>query len=107
MTNRNRDADRYQNRTVPTDRSATACDEAESVSQALVETIAAREDVDPTELPVLAEPVDPEALDELFGPRVDGSQREVVGRIELEYDDYRVTVTTDGTFTVCSATNDR
>jgi hypothetical protein len=43
----------------------------------------------------------------IFGPRVDGSQREVVGRIEFEYDDYRVTVTTDGTFTVCSATNDR
>ena len=67
-----------------------------SLSQAVVEAIAKREGIDATELePPEYEPlyavVDPEALDALFSPTVDGRDR-APGSIGFEYGGYDVTV---------------
>ncbi|WP_435176867.1 HalOD1 output domain-containing protein [Halorussus sp. AFM4] len=76
------------------------------MSRTVVETVAALEDVAETELPILADSVDPGALDRLFGPRFDGDRRAVEGRVEFEYAGYRVAVASDGEFTVSPIAND-
>jgi len=65
------------------------------LSQAIVETIAENEDVDPLALDPLYEVIDPDALDSLFAetnrsPRSDG-------KITFEYAGHTVVVNSDGT----------
>lgn len=61
-----------------------------SPSQAVVESVAAREGVDPTELSGrLYDAVDPDALDALFGTR-EGTRFD--GRVVFDYHGYEVTV---------------
>jgi len=57
-----------------------ACEDSELTSTNVVLSIAALEGVGPTELPPLAETVDPDALDRVFSPPAD-----VHGRIAFEY----------------------
>ena len=71
-----------------------------SVSQAVVEAIAQREEVDVTEIePPEYEPlysvVDPEALDALFSSTTGGSSRPM-GAVSFTYAGYDVTVHSDG-----------
>lgn len=73
-------------------------------SQVIIETIAAREGVDVTDVePPAYEPlyavVNPEALDKLFEPTHRGDER-VSGRVTLEYEGYLVVVHSDGTVDV-------
>jgi len=64
--------------------------QAETVSEAVLVAVAAREGVPEAELdPPLYEAIDPEALDAVF--------RDTSGRISFEYCGYRVTVDVDGT----------
>lgn len=62
-------------------------------SQAVVERIAAREGVDPTELTPLFEAIDPDALDRLVGM---AGYSDSPLQIEFPYHGYNVTVTGDG-----------
>jgi len=68
--------------------------DAENVSVAVIESIAAVAGTDPLEMePPLYEAVDTDALDKLF-------ERGDPERVEFEYDGHEVTVTGDGTVTV-------
>ena len=64
-----------------------------SLGETVVETVADAEDTDPVKIrPVLAEVVDPDALDALF--------RTESGRVTFDYCGYRVTVSADRTVDV-------
>jgi len=65
-----------------------------ATSREVVETVAAKEGVDPTDLsPPLYTAIDPDVLDAMFSER---DQREGVGRLVFEYLGYEVTVRGDG-----------
>ncbi|SIR92934.1 hypothetical protein SAMN05421858_4617 [Haladaptatus litoreus] len=69
------------------------------VSEELLKAVATLNDADPTELTVLSEFVDPEALDALFGPRASKDPRDSNGHILFNYDSYYVKVESDGQIT--------
>lgn len=69
----------------------------DSASEELIKTVATLNDVDPTELPLLADFIDPEALDALFKPREDGTPRGTSGQVEFTYNAYHITVDSRGT----------
>lgn len=71
----------------------------EAVSDAVVKAVAAAERVCPVQLEPLYDHVDPEALDELFGPTRTGSRRSL-GRTSFAYAGYHVTVHSDGEIAV-------
>lgn len=75
----------------------------DSVSEELVRAIAVLNDADPTELAILAEVIDPEALDALFQARPDGHLRKTDGQVVFEYNDHQIQITTDGTITIDSS----
>ncbi|WP_168191255.1 HalOD1 output domain-containing protein [Haloprofundus sp. MHR1] len=77
--------------------------QTDSVSGELVKAVAALTNSEPTELPVLADSVDPDALDNLFRNRADGRPRDTDGRLVFDYDGHRVRITTDGTIAVDAA----
>lgn len=73
-------------------------------TKAIVEAVAAAEDVPPEEVvPPTYEPlhdvVDPQALDALFAPKRNGTPR-VGGRVSFEFCGYEVTVHEDGSITL-------
>lgn len=71
-------------------------DKAVDASESVVESVAAREGVDPVDLDVpLFDVIDPEALDALVRSVVDGSSRPPV-RIAFTYYGYDVIVASDG-----------
>lgn len=64
--------------------------------QSVVEELAAQEGVDPLDLDVpLYDAIDPDALNALFSPTNDGTER-AGGRIVFTIDGYEVTVDGDG-----------
>ncbi|RBI63546.1 hypothetical protein DMJ13_03155 [halophilic archaeon] len=70
--------------------------DGERPSTAVVNALAAHEDTDVGEIrPQLYDVVDPDALDALFGPRLDGRPR-TSGRVVFTYLGHRVTVHSDG-----------
>lgn len=70
--------------------------QVERASYRVVEAVATREGVDPTELrPRLSDVVDPEALDRLFSDGR-GTREAPTGRVEFRYCGYDVTVFCDG-----------
>jgi hypothetical protein len=72
----------------------------EPLSVAVINELAAREGVDPTQLdPPLYEVVDPDSLDSLFrlGTNTDGQS---VGTVSFRYGSYDVEVASDGTVSV-------
>lgn len=82
--------------------SLSTADRSETLSQAVVETVASAEGVDPLDLEVpLYDAVDPDALDALFQSGI-----AVDGRVEFEYYGYDVTVTDGGRVTL-DALDDR
>ncbi|WP_227356102.1 HalOD1 output domain-containing protein [Haladaptatus salinisoli] len=72
----------------------------DSVCEELITAVATLNDVDPTELALLSDFVDPEALDALFGPRATGNPREANGHILFNYDAYHVKVDSNGQITL-------
>jgi hypothetical protein len=72
----------------------------DSASEELIKAVATLNDADPTELPLLADFIDPEALDVLFSPLVDGTPRGTGGQVEFTYDAYNVTVDSRGMITL-------
>jgi hypothetical protein len=68
----------------------------DSASEELIKAVARLNDADPTELPLLADFIDPEALDALFRPREDGTPRGTDGQVEFTYNAYHVTVDSRG-----------
>lgn len=72
----------------------------DSVCVELVRAVAVLNDTDPCALPVLADTLDPEALELLVQPRPDGQPRETDTRIRFEYNGHRIRLTTDGTITI-------
>ncbi|WP_458210863.1 HalOD1 output domain-containing protein [Haladaptatus sp. NG-SE-30] len=74
----------------------------DSASEELIKAVARLNDADPVELPLLADFIDPEALDALFRPREDGTLRGTSGRVEFAYDAYHVTVDSGGTIHLSS-----
>lgn len=84
--------------------STGATDRTEPLSQAVVESVARAEGVDPLDLEVpLYDAVDPDALDALF--QQDGTSGD--GRIQFSYYGYRVTVTGAGHVTLDDVADDR
>ncbi|WP_266081175.1 HalOD1 output domain-containing protein [Haladaptatus caseinilyticus] len=79
------------------DTHSTAFDHStDSASEELIKAVAKLNDADPVELPLLADFIDPEALDALFSPREDGTPRETSGQVEFTYDAYHVLVDSRG-----------
>jgi hypothetical protein len=72
----------------------------DSISEELIKTVATLNNADPAELALLADFIDPDALDALFKPQIDGTPRETDGQVEFSYDSYHVTVDSDGTITL-------
>ncbi|PSP54647.1 hypothetical protein BRC82_08885 [Halobacteriales archaeon QS_1_67_19] len=72
----------------------------ESVSEELVRAVAALTDSDPTELEVLADVIDPDALDKLFQYHADRRPRNAESHVRFEYNDRRIHISTDGTITI-------
>lgn len=71
-----------------------------SLSERVVEEVAAAEGVDPVKLePPLHEVVDPDALDQLF-ESIPGGPDRAAGKVTFEYLEYEVTVTADRRVTV-------
>jgi len=71
-------------------------------SRAVIETVAAHQGVEPTDLEVpLFEAIDPDALDELLG--ADGREYAPPIEVEFTYDGYHVTVGSDGSIDVTPA----
>lgn len=82
---------------VTTDTHSTEFDPiTDSVSEELIRAVATLNDADPVELPRLADYIDPEALDTLFRPLLDGTPRGTSGSVEFFYDSYHVTVESRG-----------
>lgn len=80
------------------DRAKVAADR--SVSYDVIAAVAEREGADPTaieppEYEALYDAVNPEALDSLFAPRTDGTER-ATGRVEFTFCGYDIVVTSDG-----------
>lgn len=74
-------------------------DQDGELTTAIVYAIAAAEGVSPSDVksPPLYESIDASALqDTFFGPDVVGVDRQGIGTVEFRYDDYRVTVQSDG-----------
>ncbi|WP_232685858.1 HalOD1 output domain-containing protein [Halobacterium zhouii] len=69
---------------------------ADSVSDELVHAVAEFDDAEPTELTILANVVDPDALDALFQSRRNGPSRDTTGEVVFTYDDHPVEITFDG-----------
>jgi hypothetical protein len=72
----------------------------DAVSWEIIAAISTITDTDPTELEPLAAAIDPEALDALFGPRLDGTARDGAVDVRFSYADYRIHVQSDGTLTI-------
>lgn len=68
----------------------------DSISEELIKSVAMLKNTDPAELALLADFIDPEALDALFKPQVDGTPRETDGRVEFDFEGYHVTVDNAG-----------
>ncbi|GKZ15995.1 HalOD1 output domain-containing protein [Haladaptatus sp. T7] len=71
----------------------------DNVSEELIRAIATVNDADLTELALLSEFVDPEALDALFGPKAGETPRDTNGRVSFTYDAYRVRINSSGQIT--------
>jgi hypothetical protein len=77
-------------------RTSYSRDDGERLSTAVVNAIAEHEDTAPNDVrPQLYDVVDPDALDALFGPRVDGKPRKG-GRIVFDYHGHTVSADSDG-----------
>ena len=77
-------------------RTSYSRDDGERLSTAVVNAIAKHEDTAPNDVrPQLYDVVDPDALDALFGPRVDGKPRKG-GRIVFTYHGHQVSAHSDG-----------
>lgn len=75
--------------------------ECAAPSERLVSKLADREGTTPDDLrPPLYENIDLEALDSLFGERIDGTARNVDGYLEFEYKQYRIHVESDGEISI-------
>ena len=69
---------------------------APPLAQRVVQRVAAATETDPTELdPPLHAVVDPDALDRIFDPTVDGPATEQ-GIVRFPYQGYKITVTAEG-----------
>lgn len=74
--------------------------QSQSLSFEIIRAIAEREgvdtiDIEPPEYEALYDVLNPEALDALFAPRHDGTER-TTGRVEFTFCGYDVVVTSDG-----------
>lgn len=76
---------------------------AEEPSAAVVAAVAAASDRDPVDLPPLYERVDADALDALVTP---GGRPDEGVTVRFHYDDFGVTVASDGRVTVTPATDE-
>lgn len=68
-----------------------------TITECVVDALASARGVEPTNLPrPLADSLDPEALNDLFAPRHDGSPRDGDGYVEFTSNGYRVVVENGG-----------
>ena len=89
-----------QDDAVPNGYDFTVDPETDSVSVSLLMNVAGLDERDLTELPALAESIDPDALDDLFAPRADGTVRQSDCTLAFTYAGYEVRVETDGSITL-------
>lgn len=75
-----------------------------SLSAAIVEAVADREDCNPTEIEPLYDAINPDALNALFFDSAQSSSR-INGEISFEYCGYLINVTSDGRITIDETTN--
>lgn len=64
--------------------------EGESVAEGVVFAVAAAEGCEPTELPLLTDTLDPDALEDLFARAADGPQANIV--LSIVYSDSQITI---------------
>lgn len=100
MNDHNKPYDRYNDTTDPYQHTFNPA--TDSVSEELIRAVAVLNDADPTELAILSEVIDPEALDTLFQSHPDGRLRETDGRVTFEYNNHQIQIATDGLITLGS-----
>lgn len=74
--------------------------ETDRVSEELIRAVAVLNDADPTELAVLADAVDPEALDALIRSATERPRQTGEVRVVFDYHDRRIEVESDGTISI-------
>ena len=65
-----------------------------TVSTQILNEVAAIDGTDPVDLPPLFDAIDPDALESVFEPTMNGNRR--IGRIEFTYAGYEISVEHDG-----------
>ncbi|NIC00996.1 HalOD1 output domain-containing protein [Halobacterium sp. R2-5] len=70
---------------------------SESPSERIIDTIAAKRDIDAIELPLLYDVIDPDSLNRLIGSMDDGA-------VSFTYAGYEIVVTSDGAITLAEPT---
>lgn len=101
MINHGEMVDQNGERPRGTERVRYAWNDPEPLTAAVLEAVASAEQIDPTELESLTSRIDPDALDALFSPRLDGRAR-VEGVVQFPLGDYVVSVYADGEIIVQS-----
>lgn len=86
--------------TTPPYTSRITLEAGEDVTSRVLHEIAGMLGLEPTDLPDVNGSVDPDALDGLFDPRVDGTDG-FVGSVSFEYGSYRVRIEAPDTGTPC------
>ncbi|WP_192498316.1 HalOD1 output domain-containing protein [Halorussus halophilus] len=74
--------------------------ETRRVSDVVVSSVASFTQTEPTELPALANFVDPDALNALFQTEAHNTSRLTEGEVRFEYNKYVVRVQSEGTVTL-------
>jgi hypothetical protein len=100
-----RESDRRQDSFRRTDAAATFDPEQERASEAVVTTVSECTGIEPTDLPVLADAIDPDALDRVVGSMVDVDDDET-GTVAFTYAGYAVEIRSDGTVAVARLRTD-
>lgn len=70
----------------------------ERIASNVIRAVAAYANKQPSELPLLYEAIDPDALEGIFAPTGEGARE--IGKVVFPYAGYRVTVAADGTVDV-------
>lgn len=79
----------------PTPDANTSMD-TDSLVDTVIRTVAVYANKEPEELPPLNSVIDADALEALFGPRLDGTSRQGSGEVRFRYAGYMVRVSADG-----------
>ena len=87
--------DTENSRSQPADSRRADGGQDEPLERRIITHVAAQKNVNPTTLAPLYTVINPDALETLFAPQIDGTPRPG-GQIQFDYSGYHITVTSEG-----------